>query len=155
MVNPTQEEGEKALAKMDEQINKGIDYIKWGLNKINKTLTDLEYAFQKLNNGDMEDNELDEVLQYAEKNQQELLTHEMAFYTAMHVIQSWLMGRENVFGIMPKYYEGRELKVAKGIRIFEFFYGLKILYEHIDNGIADNYKTTEGLQVLSESPYKK
>jgi hypothetical protein len=155
MQKPSEEQAKADLERMDSQITKGIDYVKWGLKKINKVLSDMELAFDRISKDQMEDWELMDVLKYCEQVKNEILAHEMCFYTVMHVIQSWMMGRENVFAALPTYYRDRELGIAKGVRIFEYFYGMKILFEHIDNGIAENYKSTEALQVMSESPYKK
>jgi len=131
--------------KVDTQIIEGRDYIDKSRTAIDRFLVDCEEGFVMYNDGKLDQASRQQLLGYANKVRMEILHDPMCYFAAMHVIQSWCMGVENVLRCLGDYYDGEEKEIAQLLKIFEFFYGLKILYQLIGDGISDNYKNSKTL----------
>jgi hypothetical protein len=145
---PTAEEQEKDNGKIDQEINRGLDYLEWSIKELNAVIEAMEEGFLLFDKDEGIDSEVGQLFDYANQVKTDILSHEMCYFTIMHVIQSWCMGRENVLKSLADYYKGDEYLVAKYLRIFEFFFGLLKLYKHVCEGTAKNYK---GIRVRAEA----
>ncbi len=124
---------------VDNEINKGMEYMAWSIKELTEALNAMEEGFQLFEKTPI-DPGINDIFIYTEKVKNDILRHEMCYFTVMHVIQSWCMGRENIFKTLPDLFEGDELIVARYIKIFEFFFGLLKLYKHVHEGTRKNYK---------------
>jgi hypothetical protein len=123
---------------INTEINRGLEYLDWSIKELEAVLDALEEGSSFFEDNKV-DPRVDELFQYAEKVKNELLQHEMCYFTIMHVIQSWCMGRENALKGLPSLYKGDEYIVARYIKIFEFFFGLLKLYRHVCEGTRKNF----------------
>ena len=123
---------------IDTEINKGLDYLKWSIDELEAVISSMEQGFIFFENDDGKE-KIGDIFEYAEKVKDSLLHHDMCYFTIMHVIQSWCMGRENIFKSLDRFYREKELIAIKYIKIFEFFYGLLKLYRHVYDGTKKNY----------------
>lgn len=131
------------------EVMRGLDYLKFSINELNDVVYAMERGCRLFIDG-IEDNDVKDLFNYCNTIKDTILHHEMCYFTAMHCIQSWCMGRENIFRSIPAFYSHEELIPAKFIKIFEFFYGLRLLYEMLYDGIKIRYeeysKEGRGLQ---------
>lgn len=125
-------------ATMEKNIQDGIKYIEESLKELDETLEVLEEASEQLPG--MNEMETNDLFNYCDKIRQKVLTDDMCYKTAMHVIQSWCMGRENVFMAIPGFYKNKEMWVERCIKMFEFFYGLRKLYRMMLEGVKVDYE---------------
>lgn len=121
------------------QIDKGLDYLTNTHRLLNEAVDTMEEAGPIFLADEPSESDMQDVFNYCNKVKQEVLTHEMCYFTAMHIIQSWCMGRENIFHTIEEYYKGRELNTARFIKIFELFYGLRKLYRMLEEGVQEDY----------------
>ncbi len=128
------------LERADINIKDGVEYLKSSLKELDDVLKTMDTAMGLVAHNTVTDNEIKTIMEYAEGVKDKVLQHPLCYTSAMHILQSWCMGRENIFRTVPFYYKDKEAKVEKMIRVFDLFYGLRILYNSIINGIKANYK---------------
>ncbi len=128
------------LERADINIKDGVEYLKESLIELDNVLKTMDTAMGLISRGTASDNEIKTIMEYAESVKDKILKHPLCYTSAMHILQSWCMGRENIFRVISFYYKGREADIEKMIRIFDLFYGLRILYRSIINGIGESYR---------------
>jgi hypothetical protein len=137
---PNEEEKGKDQETIDREINRGLDYLEWSIKELTDVLASMDEGCALLDKEKI-DPEVTQIFDYANKVKDGLLKHDMCYFTIMHVIQSWCMGRENILKSLTDHYKGDELIVARYLKIFEFFFGLLKLYKHVYEGTTKNYKS--------------
>ena len=118
-------------------IDIGIAYLERSLKDIEDALNALDGGFTLFDGEHTSD--LATLMQYVEKLKEKILTDELCYYVIMHVLQSWCMGRDTMLRGLENYVPKNELTIAKYIIVFEFFYGLRILFNLVYNGVKQNY----------------
>lgn len=144
---------------IDKNILKGLDYLKNSLIEIEEVVDTLEEACEIF--ADMSEMEVKQLIDYCEKTRQKILQDKWCFLTIMHVLQSWCMGRENIFMAIPDFYKAKEMNVDRVIKLFEFFYGLRKLYRMVIKGVEkdygdwkDGYPSRKEVQSVQPSTYE-
>lgn len=117
-------------------INAGLVYLERSLENINLALDDLERGFVFFDNND---SALADLMKSTDVIKEKILADELCYFVIMHVLQSWCMGRDTVLRGLDYYVDKEEITIAKYLVIFEFFYGLKILFNLVYNGVKKNY----------------
>jgi hypothetical protein len=136
---PTTAQRSCDLERADINIKDGVEYLKDSLKELDTVLKSMNDAMGLVAHGTVTDNEIKTIMVYAEGVKDKILKHDLCYTSAMHILQSWCMGRENIFRITPFYYKGREAEIEKMIRVFDLFYGLRILYKSIIDGVDESY----------------
>jgi len=147
---PSDEEKANDVQTINQEIERGLDYLSWSIKEIEEVLANMEKGFLLFDNSTV-DKSISDIFDYVSKVKDSILTHDMCYYTIMHVIQSWCMGKENTLKTLPSLYKGDELIVARFIEIFEFFFGLLKLYKHVYEGTEKNYRGTQGSEAAANS----
>lgn len=117
-------------------INAGLTYLERSLEDIDLALNALEKGFLLFGN---DEKELMDLMKYTDKLKEKILSDELCYFVIMHVLQSWCMGRDTILRGLDYYVDKEEITIAKYLVIFEFFYGLKILFNLVYNGVKKNY----------------
>jgi hypothetical protein len=125
---------ENDRAVIIRELGRGLEYMKYGINELKDAINAMEIGCKLFIDG-IEDFDLKDLLNYCNRVKNNVIHHEMCYYTTMHCIQSWCMGRENIFRSIIAFYDEKEATPAKFVKIFEFFYGLRLLYEMLYEGI--------------------
>jgi hypothetical protein len=134
-------------AVVDKRVNEGLDYYKLCIDNIKIAIDCIHDFFGRLVEGTCSEGETVQMLEYADRIRTEITGHKMCYHSAMHVIQSWTLGRANVLCALQRMFDKDEIKIAKAIKLFEFFIGLEILYKKIDHNVRETYgKYREELQ---------
>jgi hypothetical protein len=136
---PTAPQRSCDLERADINIKDGVEYLKDSLKELDTVLESMDDAMALVAHGTATDNEIKIIMEYAEGVKNKILQHDLCYTSAMHILQSWCMGRENIFRITPFYYQGKEAEIEKMIRVFDLFYGLRILYSSIVDGVNESY----------------
>lgn len=118
-------------------INAGLEYLKRSIDLIDEALHVLESGFPLFSNGSSQ--QLSDILKHVETVKEKVLSDELCYFVIMHVLQSWCMGRDTLLRGIENYVSKEEVMIAKYILIFEFFYGLKILFNLVNEGVKKNY----------------
>ena len=139
LILPSQEEIKKDKSTIGEELKKGVEYMNEAIVDLEDVLKTVEDVFLLIKNDHINKAEVERVLTYCESVKNKVMQHPMCYHSVMHIIQSWCMGRENVFITINEFYKDQELLVEKLIRIFDFFFGMNVLYKKILKGVEANY----------------
>ncbi len=134
-----EDEIEEDLKTVDTNVKKGLDYYKLSLDNINIAKDCIEDFCGTIASGEYDKGTLQKILEYGTSLKKDILEHEMCYHAAMHVIQSWTLGRANMVNAINRVYDGDELLIAKLLRMQEFFEGLEILFKKLNDGVRANY----------------
>ena len=135
---PDEQDIKHAEETVNGNIDKGIEYLKMSYRELDDAVETIEEASALVLDG-MTDTELNDVIGFCDKVRQVVLGDKMCYLTSMHVIQSWCMGRENIFNTIPNFYTDKEMQIDRFIKLFEFFYGLRKLYKMMIEGVEKDY----------------
>lgn len=122
---------------INANINLGIAYLERSLLDIDEALHVLEGGFVLFEQPVGQ--QLQDIMQHVEKLKEKVLADELCYFVIMHVLQSWCMGRDTMLRGLDNYVRKEELTIAKYLLIFEFFYGLRILFNLVNDGVKKNY----------------
>lgn len=136
---PTNDHYNLDIMRAEKNITEGVAYMKECVIDLDEVLDSMDKAMGLIARDTATDEEIKTILEYAEGVKNKILQHELCYTSAMHILQSWCMGRENVFRVVHAYYKGKEMNIEKMIRVFDLFYGLRILYKSIIEGIGENF----------------
>jgi len=135
---PDEQDIKHAEETVNGNIDKGLEYLKMSYRELDDAVETIEEASALVLDG-MTDVELNDVITFCDKVRQTVLGDKMCYLTSMHVIQSWCMGRENIFNTIPNFYTDKEMQIDRFIKLFEFFYGLRKLYKMMIEGVEKDY----------------
>lgn len=140
---PELEENEIAedLKIVDTNVRKGLEYYRVSLDNINIAKDCIEDFCGTIMSGEYSKDSLQKILEYGTNLKREILEHEMCYHAAMHVVQSWTLGRSNVVNAINRVFNGDERLIAKLLKMHEFFEGLEILFKKLNEGVRANYDT--------------
>lgn len=160
MPKPTPEEIERDKKIIKERIDKGYVYLNWGINKIKDMMKLTESMMKDLINDDLPVQKYDHMAKLISNHKAELLNDTYCWYTMMHVMQSWLMGRDNILRSTNTVYKNRkELMASKLLKIYEMYEGLTILYNLVLKGTKEMYydhpTEPKDLPDLQATPYER
>lgn len=136
---PSEEQIEKDTITIAKHVDNGYQYLYRAIIVIDKILDNISKFLGKLTRDKVSDGEFKMWTMHIDKMKNELLGDEYSWFTMMHVIQSWLMGRDNVLRTVPSLYSGEEERACRALRLYELFRGLKILYKLVFNGTKEMY----------------
>ncbi len=136
---PTEEQIEEDTKTMSKHIDGGYQYLCRAITVIDNILEYIREFMGTLAEGGVSSGEFMLWTTHVDKMKNELLNDQYSWFTMMHVIQSWLMGRDNVLRTIPSLYSGDEERACRTLRLYEMFVGLKILYKLVFNGTKENY----------------
>ena len=122
---------------INANITLGIAYLERSLHDIDEALHVLESGFVLFEQPVGQ--QLQDIMQHVEKLKEKVLVDELCYFVIMHVLQSWCMGRDTILRGLNNYVKKEELTIAKYLLIFEFFYGLRILFNLVHDGVKKNY----------------
>jgi hypothetical protein len=100
---PSKEEIEKDNGVIKKQLEDGVKYIDESIDDLEDGLKTIESVFILIKNDGITEAEVKRVLEYVETIKSKIIQHPMCYYSVMHIIQSWCMGRENVFMTINDY----------------------------------------------------
>ncbi len=139
MPAPTPEEIERDKATITRNIDKGYIYLYHGLKKIDNIMNIIRGVMKELNAGRMPVNRYEAFAKNITMEKADLFNDDYCWYSMMHVMQSWIMGRDNVLRACNEQYHGKELMATKLLKLYEMFYGMKMLYELVQKGTKELY----------------
>lgn len=154
---PTKEQADADRETIKHNIDKGYIYIHHGIGKLKSMEAEVASAMQAMVDGNLPINKYDTFARYITREKEDLLNDDYCWYAMMHVMQSWLMGRDNVLRACHIFYDGKELVASKLLKLYELFRGMRLLYEKVFNGIKEMYYVggtgTKVLPCLQSTPY--
>lgn len=139
LVPPTKDQVEKDTETISFHIDSGYKYLHRSIEILDKIIKTIDNTMGRYCAEEICDGEYDAIINSIESMKADLLRGEYAWFTMMHVMQSWMMGRDNILRSIPSIYSGSEAKAVRLLRLYEFFRGLKILYELVYNGTKEMY----------------
>jgi len=119
----------------------------------------VEEAMKEMNAGRLPLNRYESFARTITMEKADLFNDDYCWYAMMHVMQSWIMGRDNILRACNDMYKGKELMATKLLKLYELFRGMKMLYEKVFNGTREMYyehpSNPKALPNLQESPYTR
>jgi len=159
MPKPTPEQIASDKETIKSRIDRGYIYINQGIKKIENITMIVEEAMKEMNAGRLPLNRYESFARTITMEKADLFNDDYCWYAMMHVMQSWIMGRDNILRACNDMYKGKELMATKLLKLYELFRGMKMLYEKVFNGTREMYyehpSNPKALPNLQESPYTR
>jgi hypothetical protein len=158
MPTPSPEEVAEKKATIKKNIDKGYQYMNFGIAKIKHIKQLVDDMLLGIINGEMSQAQYSSATSVIQDEKAKLFNDSMCWYTMMHVMQSWLMGRDNILRACNAQYKGTELMATKLLKLYEMFDGLERLYNLVFKGTKEMYYDHEQfpkeLPILSSDTYE-
>lgn len=156
---PTKEQADEARATMKRRIDKGYVYMNHGIAKLKNMILLVDDAIKEVNAGRMPLNRYEIFAKNITMDKADLFNDDYCWYAMMHVMQSWIMGRDNVLRACNNLYKGKELIATKLLKLYEMFRGMQMLYEKVFHGTREMYyehpTKPKALPCLQTTPYER
>jgi len=159
MPKPTDEEVARDKGIIKARIDDGYKYLSQAMDKIYGIKKVIVGMMEDLSNNGLSSEQYHGGVKVIEDDKKDVFNDSNCWYTMMHVMQSWLMGRDNILRACNAQYTGNELMATKLLKLYEMWYGLELLYDLVFNGTREMYyedkKNPKALPCLSDGTYER